>query len=159
VEGNDLVWDAEANGGLPSLSKEGVALRIGQVAAATVVMRRHLTRLLLLANCIQLLGGAVAVKGLARCQQAIGFGGVQTQALALAVGSMRTDILASRHLRALVPGDAQPMQVVDDVALELLRAARGIGVLDAQHVRTADVPGEEEVVEAGPRCADVQWPG
>ena len=99
------------------------------------------------------------MEGLARCQQAISLGGVQAQALALAVGAIRTDVLASGDLRALVPGDAQPVQVVDDVALELVRASGGIGVLDAKHVGPADVPREEVVVEARTRGTEVQRSG
>src|SRR5687768_18603024 len=72
---------------------------------------------------------------------------------------MRTDVVAAGDLRALVPADAQPVQVVDDVAFVLHRAAGGVGVLDAQHVGAAGMTRGEEVVEARARGADVERTG
>src|SRR5690606_11806124 len=132
---------------------------IGQVEAAPVVARRLLALLLLPADGFELLRRAPAPIRRARLEQAPRLGRVELHALALPIRAVRPDVLATGHLRALVPGDAQPVQVVDDVALELDRAARGIGVLDAQHVGAAGVPRGEVVVEAGARGADVQRPG
>ena len=35
--------------------------------------------------------------------------------MALAVRRIRADVVAAGHLRAFVPGDPEPVQVVDDV--------------------------------------------
>ena len=74
-------------------------------------------------------------------------------------GTVRVaDVLALGDLRPLVPADAEPVEVVDDVPLELCRASRNVGVLDAQDIGASHVPGGEEVVERGARRPDVEWP-
>src|SRR6185312_596245 len=113
-----------------ALGDELRALRIGQAQAATVVAWRLLGGLLLAANGLQLLRRAPAVVGAAGLEQPSGLRGVELRAVALAVGSEWSDVLALGHLRPLIPGDAQPVQVVDDVALEVRRSACQIGVLD-----------------------------
>ncbi len=159
VEADVLRRDLEAQRRPAPLGDERRAIRIGQAQAAPVVARRLVVALLLVAHRLELIGRAVAVVGGAAGQEPIGLARVQLHPLALAVGRVRTDILAARHLRPLVPGDAEPVQVVDDVALECLRSAGDVGVLHAQDVGAAHVPREEEVVEAGARRPDVQRPG
>src|SRR4051812_30589536 len=61
--------------------------------------------------------------------------------------------------RALVPGDAEPVETVQDDAGVLLRAALAVGVLDPKHVDAAGVSGIEPVEQRGAGAADVEVTG
>ena len=151
VEADDLGLDLEANDRWPLLGLECGALRIGQVQAATVVARRLLGRFLLTADGLQLLGRAPAPIRCAALEQPLRLSRIEVHSSALPVRSVWPDVLALGDLRSLVPADAEPVEVVDDVPLELGRASRDVGVLDAQDIGASHVPSGEEVVEA--RCA------
>ncbi len=159
VEADLLRRDLEAERRSASVGHERGAIRIGQAEAAPVVTRRLVTPLLLVPHRVELVRRAVAVVRGCAGQEPIGLARIQLHALTLAIRRVRTDILAAGRLWPLVPGDAEPVQVVDDVALEGVGAAGDVGVLDAQDVRAAHVPREEEVVEAGACRPDVQRPG
>ena len=60
---------------------------------------------------------------------------------------------------ALVPGDAQPVEPVEDVLLERLRAAGDVRVLEPEHERAAGVAGEQVVEQRRPRGPEVERPG
>src|SRR5215210_5652327 len=61
-------------------------------------------------------------------------------------------------VRALVEDQAEPGQVLELRTLELPRASRPVGVLDAQDDLTAVRAGEEVVEERGASAAEVQHP-
>src|SRR6185436_1310153 len=95
----------------------------------------------LAAQRIELLGGAEAVVGVAVGEQPLRRLGVARLALAL-------------QERALVPGDAGPAQRLLDLPRHRLVAARAVGVLDAQHVGTAERLPQQVVVDRRARAAD-----
>ena len=74
-------------------------------------------------------------------------------------GRVRAARRLAGDLRPLVPIEAQPVQAVEDVLLELGRVAGDVGVLEAEDERAADVAGVQVVVERRPGRADVQRPG
>ena len=88
-----------------------------------------------------------------------GGGRVVVQAGHLAVRARTVPPPPRRHARALVPGDAQPVEAVEDVLLERRGAAGDVRVLEAQDERAAGVPGEQVVEQRGARGADVEGPG
>ena len=63
------------------------------------------------------------------------------------------------HARSLVPGDAQPVETVEDVLLERRRASGDIRVLEAEDERAAGVAGEQVVEQRRAGGADVEGPG
>ncbi len=69
--------------------------------------------------------------------------------------------LVSREIRALVrdllvPGEAEPLESLEDRARAFVGAAGAIGVLDAEQERSAVLAREEPVVERRARTADVE---
>ena len=125
-----------------------------QREAAAVVARRPPRRQRLAAQLLEALLRAEAAVGEAGLEQLPGRGAMPFQALALPVGPG-----GPADVRALVPGEAEPAQVVHDARLERRVRARSVGVVHAQDEAAARVPGEEEVVERGARRADVQGTG
>src|SRR5690606_258293 len=83
----------------------------------------HLAR----THFLQAIGAAEAVEGVTFVQQLADFAGVQLAALALPVGPVGT-----ADVRPFAPGQAQPVEGVEDVALGLGGAAGLVSVLDAQ---------------------------
>ena len=61
--------------------------------------------------------------------------------------------------RRLVGVEAEPAQPVEDRVDRTLGRALPVGVLDAQQVAAAMVPGEQPVEQRRPRAADVQITG
>ena len=159
VEGDDALADPEAQRPTPALRLARAALLWRQRRAATDVARWLLGRLLGLAVGVELLGRAEARIGEVVGEQPLGRGGIRRQALHLPIRSVRPACRLAGDLRSLVPGQAQPVQPVEDVLLELDRAARDVRVLEAQDERAADVPGVEVVEQRGPRGPDVERAG
>ena len=62
-------------------------------------------------------------------------------------------------VRALVPVEAEPAQVVENRCLGLARRSLGVGVLDAQDERAAVAAREQPVEQRRARVADVQLAG
>ena len=118
----------------------------GQPVAAPVVAEPVAGRLGPGALGVELLPGAEAAVGLALGQQALGVGPVAGGVLAL-------------EERALVPGEAEPAEPVEDDPGVRLGAALAVGVLDAEHEGAAGVPGVEPVEERGAGAADVEVAG
>ena len=89
-----------------------------QVRAATDVPRRLVRGLLRLPVRVELLGRAVARIREVPGEQVRGGGGVARAPLHLAVRRERAAVVATGAVGALVPGDAEPVQVFEDVRLE-----------------------------------------
>ncbi len=159
VEADRLGRHSEANGGPAGLGLEARPIGVGEAQAAAAVARSLLARRLLPADGLELVGGAPAVVGESGFEQPRRLGRVELHPLALAVRTVASDVFPARNLRALVPADPQPVKVVDDVLLVGAGRAGAVSVLHAQDVGAAGMAGEQVVVEAGPRRADVQWPG
>ena len=159
VEGDDPLPDPEAQRPAAALGLARPALLRRQRRAAADVARRLLGRLLGRAIGGQLLGRAEAGIGEVVGEQTLGGRGVRRQALHLAVRGVRPAGRLAGDLRALVPGQAQPVQAVEDVLLELDRAAGDVGVLEAEDERAADVPGVQVVEQRRPGGPDVERPG
>ena len=159
VEADHALADAEAERAAPALGLAGAPLLGGQVRAPPDVARRLLGRLLGLAVRVELLGRAVAGIGEVVGEQALRGRGVARQALHLAVRRVRAAGRLAGDLGTLVPVQAQPVQPVEDVLLELERAAGDVGVLEAEDERAADVPGVEVVEQRRARGADVERAG
>ena len=122
--------------------------------AEPVVAGRQLELLLLVAHLREPLAGAPALVGVALGEQPLDVGLVGVQALRLAVGGV-----GAAHIRALVPGQPQPVQRVEDLLLAVGAEPRPVGVLDAQH-ETAALLAREREVEQGHVCrADVRVSG
>src|ERR1035441_17706 len=79
---------------------------------------------------------------------------IDRKTVALAIGRMRT-----AHVGALVPIDAEPLQVVQQLIFVAGLAALKVGVFDAQDHGSAGLAGEQPVVKCGAGIADVQLPG
>jgi len=79
--------------------------------------------------------------------------GVDVQALGLPVRSVRT-----ADLHTLVPVQPEPPQGIEELAVGLLAVARGVGVLDPEDERAADVPGVRPVEQRRADQADVRRP-
>src|SRR5262249_37740841 len=57
---------------------------------------------------------------------------------------------------AFIPIEAEPLQVVNELAFEAGFAAIEVGVLDAQHHRPALLPCKQPIEERGPGVADME---
>ena len=60
--------------------------------------------------------------------------------------------------RRLVPGNAEPVQVVDNALLILRPAALGIGIVQPEEKLPPLMPGEQEIHQSGAGVADMQIP-
>ena len=119
VPADDARADAEADRRRPALGEARGALLGGQRGAAPDVARRQLGGLLGLAVGVELLGRAEAGIGEVGGEQPVG-GRARSAASRehLAIGRVRPDVAAARRVRALVPVDPEPVEAVEDVALE-----------------------------------------
>ena len=160
VEADVLRRDLEADDRRATLGLEGGALRIGQAQAAAVVARRLLVALLLVANRVELLGRAPAAVGRARPRGA----GPPRARTAPCAGSGGTGAYGPMSSPPATCGpssqaDAEPVQVVDDVALATrrCRARRRCPRCAGRTCRRR--AGRQVVVEARARRPDVQRAG
>mmetsp|Transcript_30905 Transcript_30905/g.63114 ORF Transcript_30905/g.63114 Transcript_30905/m.63114 type:complete len:834 (-) Transcript_30905:594-3095(-) len=133
-------------------------LRIG-VPPGTVVPGGNALRLLPRLHLVQFLLGAEAGVGLPFVDETLGDLGVEGGPLGLTV---RT-VLGPRHVRALVPVEAEPAEVGEDGLLGLPCRTRQIRVLDAKEegaVLSREVElsllGDEPVVQGRAGAADVK---
>ena len=159
VEGDDALTDPEAERAASAFRLAGATLVRRQMRAPTDVAGRLLGRLLRLAVGVELLRRAVAGIGEVVGEQPLGGRRVARQPLHLAIGRMRAAGRLAGDLGPLVPLQAEPVQAVEDVLLELDRAAGDVGVLEPEDEGAADVPGVEEVEQSRPGGADVERPG
>ncbi len=149
-EGDGLVGHPEADDRGAVLALVRLDLHGGELAAVAVVAGGLAGRAGGGAARVELLGAAVAVVGVAAVQQLLGDVLVDVHALGLAVRGVR-----AADLGALVPGEAEPPQRVEQLVVGLLGVAGRVGVLDAEHERAAVVAGERPVEEGGPHQAHV----
>ena len=143
----------------PALGLERGALVGGQVRAATDVAGRSTFGLGELPVGLQLLGRAVARVRLVLGQEPLRRS-PRTAGRAATGDTARTRRASPppADLGTLVPGQAQPVEPVEDVLLESDRRAGRIGVLEPEDERAA-VPAREQVVEQrGARRPDVEGP-
>ena len=159
VEGDDAGLDPEADRRPTTLGLAGGPLVGGQRRAAADVAGRLLRRLLRLPVGVELLGRAVARVGPVLRDEPRRRLRVERQARHLAVGAVGAALLAAAGRRALVPLESQPVEVLQDVALERHRGAGLVGVLEAQDEGAADVAGVEVVEERRAGGPDVEGAG
>ena len=159
VERDDAGADPEAQGGLPALRRPRGPLGGRQRRAAPDVPGREPGRLLGFPIGVELLRRAIARVGLVVSQEPVGCLRVERQAEHLAIWREGPAGRLAGHLRPLVPMEAQPVQAVEDVLLVRDRAARLIGVLQAQDERPAGMTGVEVVEQGRPGRADVERSG
>ncbi len=114
-----------------------------QQQRAAVVARGLATGHLLGTHLVQLFGGAEAREGMAHVDQLLGVLLVDLATFALPVRTVRT-----ADVRAFGPGDAQPVQRIENLLFGLTGRAQLIGVFDPQDELTAMLLGEA-VVEQG----------
>ena len=159
VEGDDAGADAEPERSRTALGDASGALLGRQRRAPPDVLRRQLGRFLGGPVRGEFLGRAVAGIGQVHGEQALGGGGVRRQPLHLAIRRVRPAGGLAGDLGPLVPGEAQPVETVEDVLLELDRAAGLVRVLQAQDERAAGVPGVQVVEQRRPGGPDVERAG
>ena len=159
VEGHDTRADPEAQRAPAALRLAGRPLRWGQRRAAADIARRLLGGFLGLAVGLELLGRAEARIGEVVGEEPLGRRRVRRQALHLPIRRVRPTGRLAGHLGSLIPGQAQPVQAVEDVLLELDRAPSPVGVLEAEDEGAAGVPGVEVVEERGPGRPDMEGAG
>src|SRR4029079_11483940 len=126
------VSNAEANYRPESAHFAVEPFTFGQVGASTHVVRGLMRGLLGRFGGGQRLWRAVAEVGLVLEQQLLSGRRVAIEPLHLAVRTVRAARRATGHLRTLIPVEAKPLQVVQDVALVFDGVARLIGVFEAQ---------------------------
>ena len=95
--------------------------------------------------------------GGARSVEPIRVPAVQIQSLGLAIGP-RLSAPAAVELRALVPPDTQPRQVLEEGLRGGLRGSFPIGVLDAKDESAPFGPGIGPAEQCGPGAADMEVP-
>src|SRR4051812_33507868 len=127
--------------------------------AATDVVRWLVCLLLRLAVCVELFRGAVAVVRLVLGQQLVGDGAVPVETLHLPVRPERALRGLPGDFRTLVPFHAQPVQLLEDVALIFESRASLVGVLEPQNEGAAHALREQVVVERRPSRAEMERPG
>src|SRR5918994_4661905 len=102
--------------------------------AATIVSEPHTGRVSLGPLSVELLAGAEAAVRLTLRQETFGI-------------SLMAPCVLSLEEWTFIPGDAEPGQAIQDDLRMLGSAALAVGVLDAEDVRAAGVPGEQPVEE------------
>ena len=73
-------------------------------------------------------------------EQALSLLAIDRQAIRLAIWTV-----GPTHIRAFIPVQSQPLQIVDELVLKAGLAALEVRILDAQHHHPALLPGEEPV--------------
>src|SRR5579862_6408426 len=79
---------------------------------------------------------------------------VNVQPFGLAIGC-----IGATQVRSLVPVEAQPLEVGDQLILKAGFAALDVGIFDAQHHGSTLLPGEKPVKQSSARITDVKMPG
>ena len=159
VERHDAFADPEPQREAPPLRLAGRSLVGRQPGAPADVVGRLPGRFLRLAVRVELLGRAVARVGQVTLSKLRRRGRIRVEPLHLAVRRVGPAGPFAGDLRTLVPGDPEPMQVVEDVLLVGDRRPGDVGVLETQDERAAGPPGEQEVEQRRPPRADVQRAG
>ena len=113
----------EADNRLDTLPAVLIPLLFGEVAAVPVVTLPFLLLFLLLPQCVQALGAAVAVVGVAALDQLFGVFFIEIEALGLHVGSV-----AAVFIGALVPADAEPFEGVVQILQRFIVITLAIGI-------------------------------
>src|SRR5207247_39214 len=108
------------------------AFRHGRVGGLALIDRRQAAPEQHLAAKLELVGSLVAGIGPAGCLQPLEFALVEIEPLRL------TDDLVARQ--------TEPLEVIADGPVELLRRALAVGVVDPQDEFAAALPREEEIV-------------
>src|SRR4029079_8856614 len=125
---------------------------LGQDAAARpAILRRTAGGEIGLAVRLELLRRAEAVVGVPPGQQLVGVRRIKMKPLRLPVRAPGT-----ADVRALVPLQAEPAQIVEDALLRRLRRSLGVGVLDAQDVGPLVAAREQPVEQRHAPGADAK---
>lgn len=138
------VGHAETQGGTPTLGDLGETLILVEMSAGSCVARRASGGKLRLAADFDLERRAVA-----RINAPCPIENLEGLAI---------DRCACRLVDGLaIPCEAEPGEIVHELARELGLAALGVGVFDAQQEAAARVPGEQPVEERCARVTEVQF--
>ena len=148
-----VVGHPQAQDRLAALGAERRLLLVGQVAVDAVVAELRVAAGGLVARLDLLRRGERLVR-VAALDQAADDVRVQVHPLRLPVRLVR-----AAHLDALVPVQAEPAQRVEQLQVGLLRVARRVGVLDAEHERAARVARVRPVEQRRADQADVRRAG
>ena len=152
--GLDVLGDQHAHDGPVGESRQRRALLAGLAVAQPVVAGGQLGLLLQLAHLGQALGRAPAVVRVAVRDELLDIRPVGVQPLALPVGRV-----GAADIGALVVGQPQPGQRVEDLLLAALDVAGLVGVLDAQDEPAAGLAGPGEVEQRHVGGPDVRVAG
>ena len=107
-----------------------------------------------LALGLEALGGTEAVVRAASVDERGGVQAVQVKPLRLPVGTMRP-----ADVRALIPLQAEPSEILENRRLRLARGPLDVGVFDAQDERSAGSARHQPVEQGRARIADVEMAG
>jgi hypothetical protein len=149
--GLDIVRDAHPHDGRLGEAGQRRALVSGLAQAQAVIAGRHLAPLLVLTHRREPLRGAPAVVGMAGFEQPLDKRPVGLQPFGLSIGRAGT-----ADIGPLVPGQAQPVQGVEDLPLAVLLQPRAVGVLDPQQEPATLLAGEGQVEHGHIGGADVR---
>ena len=138
-----LGGDFEADDGGPAFGLEGGDLLGRKLAVGSVVAGRELGGELRFAQGFELLGGLEGLVGGAVVEQDLDVLAVDFGAFGLAVWTVW-----AADVGALVPGEAEPVEGVEDLLLGRGDEAGAVGVLDAQDELAAALAGVDVVEQA-----------
>ncbi len=144
----------ETAGRLPAGRGQRFAFACAEIAAFPQVARHALGENQRLALLFQLFFRAVAGVRQVRVHQFFKVCLVEVQPLTLTVRA-----IAAADVRAFVPGEAQPFQVLQQTGLVGRIAAGFIRVFNPKNEAAAFVPGEHPVEQSGARIAHMQLSG
>src|SRR5271165_632509 len=100
---------------------------------------------------LQLLAGTKAAVRLAFVQEPVGVLAVDIQPFRLPIRRVRT-----AYFRALIPAQAQPLQILNELRLVPRLAPVEVRVFNAEQELSPRVPGKQPVVESRPGIAHMQ---
>lgn len=107
----------------------------------------------------KLLRGAEAAIGLAFGEELLRVGGIDGQALGLAVGAVSALVGLAGIAGAFVPVEAHPAEVFHELGFVAGFRALHVRVFNAEQEIAAGAAGKEPVVQGGTRVAYVEQPG
>jgi hypothetical protein len=150
-----LLWEKrtsnlQADDGGATLGLERGDLGGGEFAVGSVVARRKLGGELRFAHRVEFFGGLEGAIGGAVGEQDRGVLAVDLRPLRLTIGAV-----GAADVGAFVPGEAEPVERVEDLLLGGGDEAGAVGVFDAEDELAATLAGVDEVEQADVGGADV----
>ena len=152
-EGQVLIRHAHAQHRFAALGTERCDLLFAQLAVVAVIAQLRVPAGCLVAF-LDLFGGGEGFVDVTACAQLGNDVLVDVPALGLAVGLVRP-----ADVDALIPGDSEPVQGVEQLVVALLGVALGVGVFDAEDHLSAGVARIGPVEQGGADQAYVRSAG